>query len=67
METEKIDLSGLEFCPTCGHKLKKQKTVTEAAQKASRENGKKFGGRPVNPNSKRQQMLRAKAEKEKAK
>ncbi|MBQ7654816.1 MAG: hypothetical protein IJS17_07070 [Clostridia bacterium] len=41
----KIDLTGLEFCPTCGHKLTKKKTKTEKASKASRENGKK-GGRP---------------------
>lgn len=64
MEKEKIDLSGLEFCPTCGHKLKI--SVSEKAKLARQKNGEK-GGRPVNPNSKRQQMLRAKAEKEKAK
>lgn len=45
METQKIDLTGLEYCPTCGHKLKKPKTKTEKATIASRENGKK-GGRP---------------------
>jgi len=58
---EKINLEGLEFCPTCGHKLKIK--VSEKATKARRANGKK-GGRPVNPNSKRQIALRKKAEKE---
>ena len=45
MENRKIDLTGLEFCPTCGHKLTKTKTNTTRASEASRENGKK-GGRP---------------------
>ena len=61
---EKIDLAGLEYCPTCGHKLKIK--VTAQKMEANRIHAQK-GGRPVNPNSKRQQMLRAKAEKEKAK
>ena len=42
---EKVNLEGLDVCPTCGHKLKKTKTPTEKAAIASRENGKK-GGRP---------------------
>ncbi|MEI3040484.1 MAG: hypothetical protein V8T90_15585 [Victivallales bacterium] len=46
---EKIDLTGLEFCPTCGHKLKKRKTKTEKAKAASLANLAKRtskGGRP---------------------
>lgn len=46
---EKIDLTGLEYCPTCGHKLKKTKTVTEKARAASIANLAKRtnkGGRP---------------------
>lgn len=50
MEKEKIDLSGFEFCPMCGHKLKKMKTKTEKAAIASRENGKKGGRPPKNKN-----------------
>ena len=61
----KKELEGLEVCPLCGHKLKKPKTVTDAAKAASRENGKKFGGRPINPNSKRQLALKAKEERSK--
>ena len=52
---EKIDLTGLEFCPTCGHKLKIK--VTEKKKEANQVNGRK-GGRPVNPNSERQKKLR---------
>ena len=59
---EKIDLTGLEFCPTCGHKLKIK--VTEKAIEARKTNGKK-GGRPVNPNSERQKKLRENAERKK--
>ena len=36
---EKIDLTGLEFCPTCGHTLKIK--VTEKAIEARKNNGKK--------------------------
>ena len=63
MEKEKIDLSGLEFCPTCGHKLKHNYTTSEKRKEASRKAG-RLGGRPVNPNSNRQIALRKKAEKE---
>ena len=59
-EKQKIDLTGLEYCPTCGHKLKIK--VTEAKKAANRENAKK-GGRPIDPNSKRQIALRKKAER----
>ena len=44
-----MDLTGLEFCPTCGHKLKKRKTKTEKAKAASLANLAKRtskGGRP---------------------
>ena len=49
MEHEKINLEGLEYCPTCGHKLKKKKPVTEKARAASIANLAKRtnkGGRP---------------------
>ena len=55
MSNEKINLEGLEYCPTCGHKLKIN--VSEKAIEARKANGKK-GGRPINPNSKRQLALR---------
>lgn len=58
-EHEKIDLSSLEVCPLCGHKLKIH--VSAEAAEARRKNGKK-GGRPINPDSARQKKLRAKAE-----
>lgn len=64
MEHERIHLEPGEICPYCGQKKRGNYTRKESAANASRENGKKYGGRPVNPNSKRQQMLRAKAEKE---
>ena len=49
MSNEKINLEGLEYCPTCGHKLKKKKNVTEKARAASIANLAKRtnkGGRP---------------------
>ena len=46
----------------CGQKIRSY-TTSEKRKKASREAG-KLGGRPVNPNSKRQIALRKKAEKE---
>lgn len=60
MSNEKINLEGLEYCPTCGHKLKIN--VSEKAIEARKANGKK-GGRPINPNSKRQLALKAKEAK----
>lgn len=66
---EKKDLKPGDICPCCGQKIRKY-TVSEKARKANAERvrkavaeGKK-GGRPVNPNSKRQIALRKKAEQE---
>lgn len=64
MEFPKINLQPGEICPCCGQKKRGNYTRKESAADASRENGKKYGGRPVNPNSKRQIALRKKAEKE---
>jgi hypothetical protein len=38
------------------------KTVSEAFRRAAKRNAKAGGGRPIDPNSKRQQRLRAKQE-----
>lgn len=65
-EIERHELKPGEVCPYCGQKKRGGYTRKPEAALASREAG-KLGGRPVNPNSKRQQMLRAKAEKERAK
>ena len=35
MKNKKIDLTGLEFCPMCGHKLTKTKTKTLRASEAA--------------------------------
>ena len=64
-DVEQWALAGAaEHCPTCGHKLKRKKVASEARSNAARENGKKAGGRPIDPNSKRQQALKAKRDKE---
>lgn len=42
----KEKLKGLEYCPTCGHKLiRAKKKMTEKQKEANRANGRK-GGRP---------------------
>ena len=61
---KKIELKPGEVCPYCGQKKRGGYNRKPEAAQASRENGKKFGGRPINPNSKRQIALRKKAEKE---
>ena len=61
---EKIDLKPGERCPYCGQITRGSCNRKPSAAQASRDAG-KLGGRPVNPNSKRQQMLRAKLENEK--
>lgn len=46
---EKINLEGLEYCPTCGHKLKHNYTTSEkrkAASLAALAQRKSKGGRP---------------------
>ena len=58
MKNKKIDLTGLEFCPTGGHKLKKTKTKTEKARLASIANLAKRtnkGGRPKGSKNKPKQ------------
>lgn len=64
---EKHELKPGEICPYCGQKKRgkyqRNKEITEERKRISREAGKK-GGRPINPNSKRQIALRKKAEKE---
>ena len=49
MENEKINLEGLEYCPTCGHKLKHNYTTSEkrkTASLAALAQRKSKGGRP---------------------
>ena len=51
-----------EYCPLCGHITK----FNEEDMKRFAENGKK-GGRPINPNSKRQIKMRNKLKLEQSK
>jgi len=57
---EAVELSPGHACPTCGQKLRRK---SEAQKRASRSNlakRKSKGGRPVNPDSKRQLALKKK-------
>jgi len=44
-------------CPTCGQKIRRKSPAQIAASRANLEKRTHKGGRPINPNSKRQQRL----------
>jgi len=60
-----MELKPGDRCPTCGQMIRGNYHRSPEAAAASAENGKKYGGRPINPDSKRQQKLREKEEKRK--
>ena len=62
MENKKINLQPGDVCPTCGQKIRTY-TTSQKRKEASQKAG-KLGGRPINPNSKRQIALRKKTEKQ---
>lgn len=50
-----------ESCPTCGQQIRRRSAAQREASRANLTKRKCKGGRPIDPNSKRQQTLRAKA------
>ena len=48
-------------CPTCGQKIRRRSEAQANASRANLAKRTHKGGRPINPNSKRQQMLAKKA------
>lgn len=49
-------------CPICGQMIRRKSEVQKAASIANLSKRKSKGGRPVNPDSKRQQLLKQKTE-----
>ncbi len=45
-------------CPTCGQMIRRKSEAQQAASRANLAKRKSKGGRPVNPDSKRQQMMK---------
>ena len=51
-------------CPTCGQMIRRKSEAQKAASIANLSKRKSKGGRPINPDSKRQQRLKQKTEME---
>lgn len=55
-----VELSPGCACPTCGQMLRRKSKAQKVASRANLARRKSKGGRPVNPDSKRQQALKKK-------